>query len=1265
MPSTRPCAAFEPISPDFDLKTLVESTPSFEYAVRIHSDMIEHHGLASFERLVLMHVILGGKPLVIEGYESRLDRWIFAIQWLRDNCGSNVVDARDLTKQINVPMSIGHYLKHMSLLTNQWTPHNYKDPERQRMYLKDIDCPPMWQERTAEHIPPVLFYLNESTGEFGGLGAIEEPDPSGNGTRRGRGIAKAGDLMSSLPKEMRAENLQCYIGHEGTYTPAHREMCASLGQNLMVEASTGTTEDGKPSNPGSSIWFMTETKEREVVSEYWLSRLGHDIEVEKHFAQVNAWKNAPFKTYVVDQKPGDFILIPPLAPHQVWNRGTRTMKVAWNRTTVETLEMAMNEALFKARMVCRDEQYKNKAIIYYTLQKYSKLLQQADKHKQKNPESKKLKRADTQLRQLQKDFNRLHALFTRILVDESFYPDRVEKKVEMVTFDSNVTCSYCRCNIFNRFLTCPSCVGDLPNGEQDTYDVCLDCYAMGRSCACISKLKWVEQWNWGELVQKHEQWRHLIIQNEGQVTDKTPKSLKHELERRDKRRTTAQICQTELLKRPWRDIRKPAPAPEPEVEEDVQVDEYGNVKKKKVKKKSEKFMRDHARCHVDCYWEPQWKQAHCTKCQKNYCYGLLFRAYDMMPQDILADPEWKCPSCRNICGCRHCRKKPGFKRYTPKGTLLGHNTKAVADPRSVESLVDFSASNIQWIQKADDDYDAQDTRRLQRRRREANAAMNKDPELGDDYVNEDEAQDIEGGIIRLAEQEGIPIDPALGSGWTAVNNATNAESQDEDEINENPEEVSERIGVVEEVDHEPQYALPERGIIQDPQHAYDYTDMITFTYPDPVMGQVPPMPVEGYQQAADELPYQEAEPLSPSKIEMVERKRKRKVDEGDQPFQYKQQSKKKSSSKKQRQSLVVRLAISKDKLQEMDKMASIARSALSGAVAPAPVVSSDLQALNVYPSEDGQPPAKKIRREERLPPLDVDTEYAPSRSRDRRKVPVDGTVLPPPDANIERRATRLHNVTYAEPDENDFNEIVVPKSKLATMEGANVRDSIEIDDNDQERQSEEEVDEERDSTPQAQGAGKRPALTTSAAVARLGNGVRSSPQLSSLRKSLPATPSPNAGRPSTASSAVQQQSAAVSKAALEAQANANRRAKMAAIDMDIDDIDDIEDDSTDESDHTPELSNAPASSAVTQPLPKSATPQPPPGVPATNGRIATSTTVANRGSSMKANGNSMGKLPATSMRSGQNVVPTTAAVKAASAQKVSAADWGDSDSDSD
>ncbi|KIW37975.1 uncharacterized protein PV06_09952 [Exophiala oligosperma] len=1037
MPPAKPCAAFEPIPPDFNLQALVESTPNFEWVVRIHCDMIDHQGLENFEKLVLIHVILGGKPLVIEGYEARLDKWTFALQWLRDNCGSKVEHARDLTKKINVPLTIGHYLNNMALLTNQWTPRNYKDPERQRMYLKDIDCPPLWHDKLADVIPPSLFYLNESTGDIGGFGAVDENDPTRPGMRKGRGIAKAGDLMSSLPKEMRAENMMCYIGHEGTYTPAHREMCASLGQNIMVEASTGAPEDGRPTTPGSSIWFMTESKERAVVSEYWLSRLGHDIEIENHFAQINAWKSAPFQTYVVEQKPGDFILIPPLAPHQVWNRGTRTMKVAWNRTTVETLEMAMREALPRARLVCRDEQYKNKGIVYYTLQKYSKLLKLAEKFKQKALGSKHKVINDTKVRQLEKDFRRLHQLYTSVLVSESFLTDKQEKKVELIPYDSNITCSYCRCNIFNRFLTCPSCVGELPNGEEDTYDICMDCYVMGRSCACTSKLRWAEQWPWADLLQKHEYWRHQILQYEGRVTEKSPVSLKTELDRLGNKRTLAQICQLELARRPFKDIHRPpssTPAQGDNAEEQ-EVDDNGNVKKKK-KAHSKTFLSTHARCHIDSHWEPTWKQAPCSTCDRKYCYGVLFRAYDMQPQDILADPDWQCPSCRNICACRTCRKRPDHTPYIPSGTVLGHDTRAVADPRSVESLVDFSYSNLGWIQKAGDDGNV-DSHRMRSRRTEADAALADTPQrgnLGDNYVDEGAFNDsVEDGILRLAHQEGIPIDPALGSGATP----TDSLLEDEDIYEEHPEGAR-QAGV-----HSPDQTpwVPEGGVIRDYEHAYDFTEAITYDYPDPEIGRhiAPPTEEEQSGPASGHVPAAADESAG---IEMIERKRKRKLDDDNRPYKNKKSAVKKN--KKQRKSLIVKLPVDKEKLSQVDQMVNVAKQALNGVpVMPAPVIGSDLQALNAAEGNPQQVPRRNRDVEHHI--VDNDDEFTPGRSRDRRKSAPDGALQPAPDAEITRRTTRVQNIHYEEPDEEEFDEILPqlwdPRTKAAPkvvrLEGPN------------------------------------------------------------------------------------------------------------------------------------------------------------------------------------------------------------------------------------
>lgn len=680
-----------------------------------------------------------------------------------------VEQARNLTKKENMPLSISHYLNNMPLLADQWNPYNYKEPNRQRIYLKDIDCPSVWHDKLKEQIPPGVFYLNDSTGEAGGPGSVEEPNTHGLGLRKGRGAARAGDLMSCLPPAMRAENMMCYIGHEGTYTPAHREMCASLGQNIMVEASGMVGEDGKPTKPGSSIWFMTETKDRHLVSEYWLSTLGHDIEVESHFAQINAWKAAPFTTYIVEQKVGDFLLIPPLAPHQVWNRGTRTMKAAWNRTTVETLEMALNEALPRARLVCRDEQYKNKAIVLFSLQRYSGILRQAELQKQTLSDSQQLMDLtySPKVRQLKKDFKRLFALFTQILLSEM--PSAVlpsERRMQYLPYDGYVTCSYCRCNIFNRFLTCTTCVAPLANGEQDTYDVCLECYAMGRSCRCLSKLKWVEQFPWKDLVEKHDLWRSQILAFEDGITDSLPKTLDIERKRLMKK-MLAEICQDQLKLRPWRDPKKEVQEDdEAETEEAVEVDETNNdgtIRKKPKKRRSEKWLQENLSCHICVHRSAKWKHAICG-CGLAFCYGTLWRGFDMMPQTVMEDLNWKCPRCLKICTCSSCRKDPSNTPFEPKGTILGHDTKKFADPRSVESLVDFSHSNIHWVKKAGDDH-PRETRRLQRHHDEAQLAKSQDPNLNEHYVDDDEVPSPSSGLPGTKSPgvlyDEIPIDPNL------------------------------------------------------------------------------------------------------------------------------------------------------------------------------------------------------------------------------------------------------------------------------------------------------------------------------------------------------------------------------------------------------------------------------------------------------------------------------------------------------------------------
>jgi len=184
MPARTSRAAFGPVQSDIDLRQLVEKTDNFEYAPRIKYDAITQQGQEKFEKLILKHVILGGKPLVIDGFEELLDPWIFNPKWLRDNHGDKgmssrsspslhyvltrctVENARNLTSNDNMSLTIGHYLNNMGPLTDQFFENadNYKDKNRQRIYLKDIDSPPVWVDKLKNIIPNGLFYWNDSTG---------------------------------------------------------------------------------------------------------------------------------------------------------------------------------------------------------------------------------------------------------------------------------------------------------------------------------------------------------------------------------------------------------------------------------------------------------------------------------------------------------------------------------------------------------------------------------------------------------------------------------------------------------------------------------------------------------------------------------------------------------------------------------------------------------------------------------------------------------------------------------------------------------------------------------------------------------------------------------------------------------------------------------------------------------------------------------------------------------------------------------------------
>lgn len=131
------------------------------------------------------------------------------------------------------------------------------------------------------------------------------------------------------------ESLMCYLGTEDSFTPCHKDLCASSGQNIMCY-----TEEG-----GSSFWFMTASADAPKAGEYFQSHLKLELDWEDHAATIEEFSRATFRVYVAEQKLGDLVLVPPRSCHQVVNHGGLTVKTSWSRMTIAGLRAALHHEL--------------------------------------------------------------------------------------------------------------------------------------------------------------------------------------------------------------------------------------------------------------------------------------------------------------------------------------------------------------------------------------------------------------------------------------------------------------------------------------------------------------------------------------------------------------------------------------------------------------------------------------------------------------------------------------------------------------------------------------------------------------------------------------------------------------------------------------------------------------------------------------------------------------------------------------------------------
>ncbi|KAG6918137.1 hypothetical protein DXG01_016326 [Tephrocybe rancida] len=392
-----------------------------------------------------------GVPLIIDGLH-KLPQWPkddFSPEWLADH-GPKKISVRNVHDWTDATMPLNKFLER-----SRAAPTFAPSEELERLYGKDAECPSKWDQwlHETDVIPASLLPRNNSE-----------------------------NLLSSR----HVETLMCYLGVGDTFTPCHKDLCASSGQNVMCY-----TENG-----GSSFWFMTKSSDAPQAATYF-HRLKQELDHETHVITVEQLADAPFVIYVAEQKLGDLVLVPPRSCHQVVNYGGLTIKTSWSRMTLKGLEAAYYHELPIYRRVCRPEIYRVKSTIYHALIATENKLRLSRDSKQ----SKAVLVSKTET--LLSTAKSLLQLFDSILLEESPPRNRKLHCLQLCsppplspgiddappTLVDNLTCDFCGADIFQSFFECLDCVSSEEACSSkpkhgDGFVICAGCYIEGRSCSC-------------------------------------------------------------------------------------------------------------------------------------------------------------------------------------------------------------------------------------------------------------------------------------------------------------------------------------------------------------------------------------------------------------------------------------------------------------------------------------------------------------------------------------------------------------------------------------------------------------------------------------------------------------------------------------------------------------------------------------------------------------------------------------------------------------
>ncbi|ORZ07279.1 hypothetical protein BCR41DRAFT_326597 [Lobosporangium transversale] len=484
---------------------------------------------------------------------------------------SDVSVATNLAKSVGLNMA-------SATSTNERTSKGTKSlqsKENSLLYAKDVTCPEDWRLfLMADILPQHLGYLREND-------------------------------LNTLNPEVAAENLMIYIGQAGTWTPCHIDQCGAIGHNIMTWAD----------DDSSAIWFMIRAEDKEKAEELWRS-FGYTMEYESYFASVEQLRQATFPIFVVEQKAGDFVMVPSLGYHQVVNLGKATIKVSWNRLTANCLKAAVNVVLPRYREIGRPEGYRIRTIIKGALEAWTDLL----------------KSQSTQLplpkEQFCQSFKDIVQLFQTIVEDEwvdMFFLAKKHsidikfKKPRRLQNPAPAVCDFCNTDIWNRQFHCSKCTHN-----SDAYDICTRCYSLGRGCIHrATSMEFVEAFSISSCQRLNTE--AIKAWNQSQVL--------------------AGCSGHDPIIDAWANGINPA------LDKSCSFTTVAYLRQQRLRQALKI-------CHRCRNRNAKFVNTYCSDCNTPICEKCLYRRDNVLWADVVSKKEpWVCPRCTGNCHCHWCEKK--------------------------------------------------------------------------------------------------------------------------------------------------------------------------------------------------------------------------------------------------------------------------------------------------------------------------------------------------------------------------------------------------------------------------------------------------------------------------------------------------------------------------------------------------------------------------------------------------------------------------------